>query len=119
MAPGRFAAAAHRRLWSVPTLARRPRTSRAAPHLNRTRKGRPARDEHQERMDRWCVPRRARVPSATMTRTIDCAAALRLARPRQVLERTAGHLARHHATRRPRAMAAIVPTAAHCPLLAG
>src|SRR6266705_351339 len=105
MASGRFAAA-HRRFWSVPILARRPRTSRAAPRLYPTLTAQPAGDEHQERMDRWCAPGRARVPSARMTRTADCAAAWRLTRPRQVLARTARHLARDHATRRPRAMAA-------------
>src|SRR5712692_1459409 len=116
MAPGRFAAATHRRFWSVPILARHPRMSRAAPGLNRTLAGQPAGAEHQERMDRRCVPGRARAPSARMTKTADCAAAWRLTRPRQVLARTARHLARDHATRRPRAMAAAMALKApHCP----
>src|SRR5258705_11094108 len=110
MVPGRFAAAAHRRLSSVPILARCPRTSRAAP---RTLAAQPAGDALQVRMARWQPPRRARVPSATMTRTADCAAAWRLSRPRPVLARTAYRLARH-AKRRPRAMAAMALTAPHC-----
>src|SRR5947207_6536027 len=117
MALGRFAAAAHRRFWSVPILARRRRTLRAAPRLNRTLAAQPVAvgDEHQERMDRSCVPGRVRVPSARMTRTTDCAAAWPLARPRQVLARTVRHLARDHATRQPRAMAAAMALKApHC-----
>src|SRR5881628_706130 len=104
MASGRFAAAAHRRFWSGPILARSPRTSRAAPRLYPTLTAHPAGDEHRERTDRCFAPGCARVPSARMTRTADCAAAWRLTRPRQVLARTAGHLARDHVTRRPRAM---------------
>src|SRR5438067_4020451 len=101
MAPGRFAAAAHRRFWSVPILARRPRTSRAAPRLNRTLAAQPAGDEHQERMDR-CAPGRVRLPSARMTRTTDCAAPWPLARPGQDLARMVRRLARDDANRRPR-----------------
>src|SRR5258708_31103314 len=114
MAPGRFAAAAHRRLWSVPILARRRRTSGAAPRLNRALAAQQVGDEHQERTDRWCVPGRVRVPSARMTRTADYAAAWPLTRPRQVLARTLRHLARDHATRRPRATAATALKAPHC-----
>src|SRR5258706_14573072 len=101
MATGRFAAAAHRRFWNAPILARCRRTSHAAPRLNRILVAQRVRDEHQERMGRWCALGRARVPFARMTRTADCAAAWPLTRPRQVqvLARTACHLARDNAPR--------------------
>src|SRR5438105_5217277 len=108
-APGRFAAAAaHRRPLSVPILANRRQRWPAAPVRSAAELRRA--QEDPPRVHRRYAPVRARVPSAMMRKTTDCAA-WGLARPRRALARMTRRHARGRATRAYHAKAAALTIA--------